>query len=81
MSKTTREYKAEYIRGQVKALAALKGHNLNTLLHKLHTDYGWTMTQSNFSNRLKKGTFNSIELQEILESINFKIKFVEYNAD
>lgn len=81
MVKTSREYKAEYVRGQVKALAALKGHNLNTLREKLHTDYGWTMTQANFSNRLKNGSFNSVELQEILEAIDLKIKFVDCNAD
>lgn len=70
---TSRTEKAEYMRNLIKFHAGLKGINLRQVQDVLRKDYGWTTTQSNFSNRLKRGSFDIVDLQEIFEVIGKKI--------
>lgn len=61
---------------KLKATLAGKGYTLTALVKELNTK-GNSTTVQNVSNKIKRGSLNYLEVDEILNAIGYNIEWVE----
>lgn len=61
---------------RLKSLLAGEGYSLTAIVKELNKGGNMTSLQ-NISNKLKRGTLNFTEVEEIIEKLGYKVEFVK----
>lgn len=61
---------------QLKSVLAGTGHTLTSLVKELNAK-GNSTTVQNVSNKLKRGSLNYLEVEEMLQAIGYKIEWIK----
>lgn len=64
----------EALENKLKGLLASEGYSLTAIV-KLLKEAGKITSLQNISNKLKRGTLNALELEEILNAIGYTLDF------
>lgn len=60
-------------RNEIKAQIIRAGFTMQELLDRLHDDYGWSDSVSNFSNKLARNSLRYREAIELAEALGFDL--------
>lgn len=63
-------------KNEIKAMIAKAGLTMKETLERLHQQYGWSRSASNFSNKLKRGSFSYSELIQLADVIGYELIWV-----
>lgn len=67
---------AQQLTNELKSILAKHGYTLTSLVKRLNEKNIMTSVQ-NISNKLKRGSINYLEMVDILDSIGYKIEWIE----
>ena len=63
-------------RNEIKAQIIHAGFTMQELLDRLHDDYGWSDSVSNFSNKLQRESLRYREVVELADVIGYELIWV-----
>ena len=61
------------IRNELKSYIVKEGMTMRELVDMLSFEYGWSDSDSNFSNKLDKGTFRYLQAKQLAEVLGYEI--------
>ena len=63
-------------RNEIKARIVGEGLTMQETLDRLHRQYGWSDSASNFSNKLQRNSLRYREVVELADVIGYELKWV-----
>ena len=69
----TNEEAIERVRCEIKSYIIAAGYNQKEAVEACSTEFGWSDSDSNFSNKLEKGTFRYLQAKQLAEVLGYEI--------
>ncbi len=63
-------------RNEIKAQIIRAGFTMQEVLDRLHDDYGWSDSVSNFSNKLQRNSLRYREAVELADVLGYEVRWV-----
>ena len=69
----TKEEAINRVRCEIKSYIIAAGYTQKEAVEACAVEYGWSNSDSNFSNKLEKGTFRYLQAQQLAEILGYEI--------
>ena len=69
----TNEEAIERVRCEIKSYIIAAGYTQKEAVEACSTEFGWSDSDSNFSNKLEKGTFRYLQAKQLAEVLGYEI--------
>ena len=69
----TNEEAIEQVRCEITSYIIAAGYNQKEAVEACSTEFGWSDSDSNFSNKLEKGTFRYLQAKQLAEVLGYEI--------
>ena len=69
----TNEEAIERVRCEIKSYIIAAGYNQKEAVEACSIEFGWSDSDSNFSNKLEKGTFRYLQAKQLAEVLGYEI--------
>ena len=66
---------------EIKACITEAGYSMDEAVGRMSTDYGWSDSPSNFSNKLAKGSLRYREVCQLAEAMGYDLVWVRRRDD
>ena len=77
----TNEEAIERVRCEIKSYIIAAGYNQKEAVEACSTEFGWSDSDSNFSNKLEKGTFRYLQAKQLAEILGYEIVWKKRRDD
>lgn len=69
----TNEEAIERVRCEIKSYIVAAGYTQKEAVEACSAEFGWSDSDSNFSNKLEKGTFRYLQAKQLAEILGYEI--------